>query len=384
MYFLRCAALLFLFSTLGIATQAQPAADLSMTSTARLLAGLQPTENTPSARSVMESDAWEAHRKANQAGTQKLRARLSAMNQWQAQNLSPYAAPNHALIYPFSGPDFINAYALFPNADTYVLFSFEEPGEMPQLERMSSAERTLMYRDLRAVINDLVHLDFFIAPDLRRQVGRSTLKGTLPVLLAMMGMLEMNVLRVQQINQWPEHTRAIRTSARLQDPRPPLRAVQIDFQNPAHSGKRVQSLLYFCLDISDAALPAYPEIIEWLRNFQSPAVLLKSASFLLRGKGFTQVRNTLLDRAAIIVQDDSGVPYHELLEAGLTVRLYGQYEAPVPVFNRRRQDDLATASKASSAKNLEPMPFPLGYNWRKEGKVFLMVARREPPSSTAP
>lgn len=34
--------------------------------------------------------------------------------------------------------------------------------------------------------------------------------------------------------------------------------------------------------------------------------------------------------------------------------------------------------------NFEPLPFPFGYNWRKEGKAFVMVARREPAVSSAP
>lgn len=390
MHFLRCAAAFLLLGTLCLTprtTQAQHTAELTTTATARLLAGLEPTEDTPSAHTVMKSDAWKEHRQANQAGIHKLRAHLSLMNQWQAQHLGPYAPENHTLIYPFSGPDFINAYTLFPNADTYVFFNLEEPGAMPQLERMSPAEHTLMFRDLRVALNDLVHLNFFITPNMKYQVGRSTLKGTLPVLLAMMGMLEMNVLRVQSVDLWPERTQAIRTSAtmtRTRQPRLPLRAVQIDFQNPAYAGQRVQSLFYFCLDISDAALPAYPEFIEWLRRFQSPAVLLKSASYLLHGKGFSQVRNALLDGAGIIVQDDTGVPYRQLLDAGLTVRLYGKYETPVQLVKQRRQDDLIKAFKASAAKTLEPLPFPFGYNWRKEGKAFVMVARREPHSSSAP
>ena len=46
----------------------------------------------------------------------------------------PYA--KGPVYYPFSGPDFVNAYALFPDRQTYVFFSLEEPGRAPKLGRL--------------------------------------------------------------------------------------------------------------------------------------------------------------------------------------------------------------------------------------------------------
>ena len=42
-------------------------------------------------------------------------------------------------------------------------------------------------------------------------------------------------------------------------------------------------------------------------------------------------------------------------------------------------DDLlidATADAFESAGNTDPVPFPFGYNWRKEGRSGVIVARR--------
>ncbi len=356
----------------------------TLTATARALAGLEPAKDVPSVYAITQSDAWKTHRRASEAGVQKLRARLAAMDAWQAKHLAPHATASRTLIYPFSGPDFVNAYALFPNADTYVLFSLEEPGEVPHLARMPAPERGLMFKELRLAMNDMVHLNFFITPNMKEQVRESSLKGTVPVLLTMMGMLEMNVLRVQAIDLWPERPGAQPGLPRGKQPKLPLRAVQIDFQNPAHKAASVQSLYYFSLDVSDAEIGAYPEFIEWLRAFQPPMVLLKSASYLLHGKHFNQVKRFILDRAALIVQDDTGVPYRALLDAGLAVQLHGQYEIPVELFKTRRQDDLAAAFKARPEADAKvPVPFPFGYNWRKEGKSFVMVAERKAQAAPA-
>ena len=352
---------------------------VTLTATARMLAGLPPADGAPQIASAAQADVWKNHRRYSEAGVKKLRARLAAMDQWQAAHLTTLAGGSRTLLYPFSGPDFINAYALFPNEDTYVLYSLEEPGSVPRLADLPAPQLGFMLRDLRTALNDMVHLNFFITPNMKEQVRESTLRGTVPVLLAMMGMLELNVQRVTPLDLWPERSAAISALPAGKRPKLPLRAVQIDFENPARTPGRVQSLMYFSLDVSDAALVHYPEFMPWLRDFQQPKVLLKSASYLLHNAWFRETRNLILERAALVVQDDTGVPFRALQKAGFKVDLYGRYETPVELFKERHQPDLAAAFDAGA--NPKPVPFPFGYNWRKGGKSFVIVARRDVPAN---
>jgi len=103
-------------------------------------------------------------------------------------------------------------------------------------------------------------------------------------------------------------------------------------------------------------------------------VLLKSASYLLHGGGFEQVRNFVLGRAAVVVQDDTGLPYRMLADGGWKIDLHGRYEQPVELFKKRYQDDLAAAFARADG---DKVPFPFGYNWRSNGNSFVIVARRE-------
>lgn len=352
----------------------------ALTGTARMLAGLQPSTPTTAQERITQTEAWKAHRRTSEAGIKKLRTRLAAMDGWQSSHLAPLAPESRTLIYPFSGPDFVNAYALFPNEDSYVLFSLEEPGAVPALDRLPEAELGDLLGDLRVALNDIVHLNFFITPNMKEQVRESSLKGTVPVLMAMMGMLELRVLRVESIDLWPERSAFIREQPKAKRPKLPMRAVQIDFTHPA-TPNRVQSLYYFSFDVSDSALVHYPEFLPWLRDYRQPTVLLKSASYLLHGHGFKQMREFVLDRSALLVQDDTGVPYRLLSPAGLAVDLYGRYETPVELFKTRHQDDLAAAFKMRA--RAETVPFPFGYNWRKGGKSFVIVARRDGNVTTA-
>jgi len=365
----------------------QPAADASriehtpaeLTAIARLLAGIDPQGGSAGLQAVASTDAWKTHRKASRYGDHQLQERLQRMDAWQHATLPP-AHPGSALLYPFSGPDFVNAFALFPDYKTYVFFSLEPPGEIPALGGMDERQLGVLFSDLRGALNDLVALNFFITPNMQENLHTDALQGTVPVLLAQMGLLGLSVHSVEAFDPWPTSAPGGATAgkpaeaantAKAGDPQLPLRAVRIEFED--HKKTR-RTLLYLSLDVSDGQLRYYPEFEPWLRSFKEPTVLLKSASYLLHGSNFRKVRGVVRERARLIVQDDTGMPYRLLLADGFTISLYGQYERPVKLFENRYQKDLDDAF--TSAGNTDPVPFPFGYNWRKEGRSGVIVARR--------
>ena len=153
----------------------------------------------------------------------------------------------------------------------------------------------------------------------------------------------------------------------------PAQGVRIAFTNPRT--RQHQEVLYLAIDVSDHELKYYPEFLPWMARYPQPAVLLKSASYLLHGSHFRQLRKAILADAAVIVQDDTGLPYKTVVDGGFAVTLFGQYEHPVKLFEGRYQSDLDAAyAKAGDTGHL---PFPFGYNWRKEGKSGLLLAVRD-------
>jgi hypothetical protein len=347
-----------------------------LTAIARLLAGIDPQGGSAGLQAVVGTDAWKAHRKASRYGDRQLQERLQRMDAWQHATLPP-AHPGGALIYPFSGPDFVNAFALFPDYKTYVFFSLEPPGEIPALAGMDDRQLGVLFSDLRGALNDLVALNFFITPNMQENLHTDALQGTVPVLLAQMGLLGLSVHSVEAFDPWPVSAAATSTAGKAADaakagqPQLPLRAVRIEFDDRT---KTRRTLLYLSLDVSDGQLRYFPEFEPWLRSFKEPTVLLKSASYLLHGSNFRKVRGVVRERARLIVQDDTGMPYRLLVADGFTISLYGQYERPVKLFENRYQKDLDDAF--ASAGNSDPVPFPFGYNWRKEGRSGVIVARR--------
>jgi len=201
-----------------------------------------------------------------------------------------------------------------------------------------------------------------------------------PVLLAMMGLLDLQVEEVSAFDPFPERNRIYaERKPGVARPALPAAGVRIVFTNPRTA--RRQTLEYLALDVSDHELRYYPEFLPWMKAYSQPTVLLKSASYLLHGDHFRKVRSELLADAAAIVQDDTGLPYALLKKAGFEISLYGQYEHPVKLFEGRYQADLEAAFARDS--DARPLPFPFGYNWRKEGKSGLLLARRPPAAGAA-
>jgi hypothetical protein len=373
-----CGSLAVALAALAGAHGAARAQALPLTATAQLLAGIDPGGTNPAIAQITASEAWQQHRKSARAGGRQLRNRLEAINRWQAAHV-PQQTQGRPLLYPFSGPDFINAYALFPAADTYVFFSLEPVGEVPDLASMDTQRQAELFGDLRTALNDLVALNFFITPNMKERLQTDALQGTVPVLLAMMGLLDLQVDKVEPYDPWPDRTALYTSAAGKAAPHPALleQGVRIAFTNP-HT-HRHQELVYLSMDVSDHALKYYPDFLPWLGTFPQPSVLLKSASYLLHGEHFRKLRKDILADASIIVQDDTGLPYKSVVDGGFTIRLFGQYERPVKLFEGRYQSDLDDAY--AKAGDTGKLPFPFGYNWRKEGKSGLLLAMRAPAAN---
>jgi hypothetical protein len=352
--------------TIAAAALAAPAPadapDARITSTARLLAGVETAY--PAHGRITALDAWQAHRGAMAPRWDRLqRERLGVIESWRNETLGRDAVACRTLLYPFSGPDFLNAYLLFPRCDTYVMFGLEAPGTVPPFETMSGDEAALFLNDMRVALTDFLARNYFITSRMAKQLQTPRLKGVAPLMLASMGLLGVEVGAVEPFDLGPGAEAARRAGRRAQ-------GLKITFSHP-QVGKP-QTLYYLSLDATDKALAANPEFLPFLAQFGASVTFLKSASYLLHGNEFAGTRRTLLEVTDLLVQDDTGIPYRLLRERGFEVRLFGRYAPPIKDFNYGYQPDLAAAYRANG--RVADLPFPFGYHWQ-DGRSGLILAR---------
>lgn len=341
------------------------------TATAQLLAGVVPAPGDPVVDRLAALDSSKEQRQWMQLQWSQVRGRLSAMENWRAHEVRLGEEAGKTLIYPFSGPDFLNAYGMAPNHARYVFFSLEKPGALPDLDAQNPAQFKQLLLDVRGALRDIFERNYFITDYMTKQLTTPRITGTVPVIATMMALMDLRILKIEPVDLFPELTRAYE-QATMYRPRKLLRGVRIDFVDRRHG--RPQQLYYFSLDASDKALEYYPEFVDWVGRNRPATVFLKSASYLLHDNQFSKTREMLLASADLLIQDDTGIPYRLLARGPWQVRLYGKYAKPIKTLSYGYQKDLEAAYQARPEPPI--LPFPFGYSWRTQ-KSGLLVATRE-------
>jgi hypothetical protein len=280
--------------------------------------------------------------------SQELNKKWQRMDERQLQHVRGWARGNPAVsrvsgtvYYMFSGPDFLYARTFFPNASTYILCGTEPVGSVPDINRMSRPEMSSDLANVRKALDTMLTTHYFITKDMRVDLTRGYIGGTLPLLYVF---LEKSGCFINAVNFSGT-------------------SVQIDFHSPAG---RAQTLYYFKTDLSNGG--GNGAFLAFCKRHGPGASLLKSASYLMHSDGFSTIRNFLLANSSLIIQDDSGIPYHDFDQRRWNVKLYGTYSGTIGLFSGNRQGDLAAAYQK---ENPSALGFAFGYAWQKEKGMLI-------------
>ena len=340
------------------------------TATAQILAGITPSAGDPNLDRLVRLEAFSEHQKWMEAHWAQARIRISAIESWRAQEVKIPGAHNKTLLYPFSGPDFLNAYALFPDHPLYIFFSLERPGSLPDLESVTPVEFGRLLHDVRSAFRDIFERNYFITDYMNKQLTTPWIRGTVPVMATMMVLMNLRIVRIEPIDLYPELTSSYE-AMEAKRPRRLMRGVRIDFSSA--NGEPLHQLYYFSVDAADKALEFYPGFLDWVAQHRPASALLKSASYLLHDNQFEKTRTMILSSADFVIQDDTGIPYRFLQQSPWQVRLYGRYHKPIKGLRYGYQSDLESAYKAKT--NMPELPFPFGYHWRGKQSGLLIANR---------
>jgi len=312
----------------ALSAQAAPTFD----DLAKFVAGLPVKDAELSAR---EKDASWANYSAelNKKWARMDERQLTHVRAWARGN-SEVSHVSGTVYYMFSGPDFLYARTFFPNASTYILCGTEPVGTVPDISKMPQNYIDADLENVRHSLDSMLTTHYFITKDMRVDLTRGTIAGTLPLLFVF---LEKSGCTVNNVS--------------FSGP-----SVQIDFHSP--SG-RSQTLYYFKTDISNGGGDG--SFLAFCKRHGPGASLLKSASYLMHTEGFSTIRNFLLANSTLIVQDDSGIPFRAYDQRRWNVKLYGVYDGVLPLFHEYYQPDLANAYQKSKPGDLG---FAFGYAWQ--------------------
>ncbi len=282
---------------------------------------------------------------------------FSKMRAWAAAEIAPRVGAPRVLYYLFGGPDFINAYALFPDAAVYVLGGLEPAGSMVAPEQLDQARLSAGLANLRK--STLVTLQFshFITKDMKVELEQTDFKGVLPILMSFIALGGGEI-----------------TGAQAFSPGGGIPGVALQFRKS--SAAPPQILYYVQADLSDDALKSNPALLAWMERLGPGVSYLKAASYLMHEPYFSRVREFLLGNSTAILQDDSGIPLRTFLTGNWRMLFYGAYTGTLDLFKKSHQPDLERAYRATAPLDL---PFGTGYKW-KPGESNLMLAIKQSPA----
>ena len=342
------------------ALPARAADSASIDDTARFLAGMPPSSDSP-LTPLTKDPAWQHHARSFDAAFAQLDQRqLSRIRAWAEANL---AAPKPTMFYMFSGPDFLYADAFYPHATTYVLSALEPPGSVPDLTRLPRGSVDTALYNIEHSLGTILSFSFFITKHMKVDLHVGQVSGTLPILYVFLVRSGKTIRDVTTISL--DESGMVHESADAG----PARGVRIAF-----SGKDgvEKTLYYFSTDLSNSGVRS-SGFLKFCATLAPGNSLIKSASYLLHSGNFSTVRNFILANSATVIQDDSGIPLAYYNSKNWRFFPFGHYAGPISEFPSRYQQ-----SYAELFRHAQPMDFGIGYRWRSHESNLLLAVRLRP------
>jgi hypothetical protein len=369
MYQLKKVAAIAAALFLAAVMPARSAETVTANDTARFLAGMPPSPDSPLTPLTRDS-AWQHHAKFFDAAFAQLEQRqLSKIRAWADANLS---APRPTMFYMFSGPDFLYADAFYSKATTYLLSALEPPGSVPDLTRLPRGGVGSALYDVERSMSSILSFSFFITKMMKTDLRAGQLNGTLPILYVFLARSGKTIREVSPVA--------------IDDKGAAYFAGESAGKNATHGVRIVfagtdgveRTLYYFSTDLSNAGVKA-SGFLKFCATLAPGNSLIKSASYLLHSGNFSTVRDFLLAQSATIIQDDSGIPLAYYGPKKWRFFPFGRYAGPIAEFPGRYQEQYAELFRRA-----QPMDFGIGYRWRSfESNLLLSVRIASDEAGTA-
>jgi hypothetical protein len=327
---------------------------------ARFLAGLPVRAESPVSE-LTRDEAWQQHAAQFEAAWKDLDSgQIGNIRAWSAKNLTE---PRPVLFYFFSGPDYLYANAFFPSATTYVLAGLEPVGRIPDVTHLPRKSVGPALRHLEASLGDILKRSYFITLDMDSKLRETELNGTLPILYVFLARAGKTIHDVSYVTLEDDGTAKKVVSTGKE------KAVRIDFSG---SDGRMQTLYYFNTNLANKGVRS-SSFLKFCSSLGTGDGFIKSASYLLHGDDFSDVRDFLLANSTSLLQDDTGVPVSFLKSDLWELKPFGTYTSPIGIFKHNYQSKLRGLYQDG---NPTPINFGIGYKGKLNQSNLLLAVRK--------
>lgn len=328
---------------------------------ANFIAGM-PVDSTSEFYPLTQTPEWKAYSAEEKTAWDKFKNVSNQATAWRNAEIPKAGEPFQTLFYPFGGPDYLFANIFFPKAKNYIMIGLENPGSVPQFNAADKKDLKKILALYKDAISDVIQLSFFRTNDMKVELKTKAIDGTAPLIMLFLVRSGKQIVDVQPM--------ALNAEGKLTycDQKAKHEAVELKFRNPGDTA--VHHIYYLSTNLADPALKENKPFYKFLENIDpSSYSYIKSATYLMHKSYFSIIRNTVLSKSTLILQDDSGIAYKFFKKDEWNITLYGTYEKPINLFKDFYEPDLFEAFKKSS----KPLNYRIGYNT----KSSLLLAQKK-------
>jgi hypothetical protein len=341
-----------------------PKIDLSYNDNAQFLAGIPGRPDGPY-KELEATPAWKQYSADLTAQWQKAdKDQFGLVDAFQKRELAPLKKGSF-VFYPFSGPDVLYMNRFFPDGKLFVMCGLEPVGFVRKPSDYSGEKLEKELKNWTMGLNSIFKRSFFVTSEMDQHFRGRVSSGLLPMIDLLLARSGYAIEGVQFGHLDPNGKFIVEEANSGQK----HMGVEVAF----HRGNEnvTRKLYYFSTDVA-GKFQEDPSFSKFILAQGTPDTLVKSASFLLHWKMCEAIRAQILATSNIILQDDTGVPYHYLQKKPWKTVLYGEYSHPDRPFTNEYQKDLAADFKDPA--KVRPLGFQLGYGaWRRPSSMMLAV-----------
>lgn len=339
---------------------------------ARYLAGL-PQLHKSKYKELEKESFWRTYAQKMEKSWYTLQdERLEQIIDWDTTFLDKYNTDSLPLIYPFSGPDFLHAYYLFPRSKTYVLMALEPLNDLPILENLNRDSRKVYFNSIENSLRDIFSKSYFITTHMGSDLQHEKVKGVLPLLYYFVARCG---LEIRQAEQMVLDTAGVPVKSNWISTGKKTRTIRLIVRDPKSETEK--TIYYVSCNLSNTGLNFNPEVMKFVRKMGPCNTFIKAASYMPHYSTFKTLRDQLISQSHFILQDDTGFPYKYFKNRKqYEVKLFGRYAQPVKDFGDYVfQKDLDSAYTKEGEK-VPQLDFHLGYHWGDKKQAIMVIRKK--------
>jgi hypothetical protein len=317
------------------------------------------------------------------------------MNEYRAQYLaqaSPYLAKirtadlPQTVVYPFGGGDLLSALTTYPDAKEITTLSLELAGDPRRIHSLVGESLRESLREVRDSLQGLLVQSDSTSENLQK-AQRGEIPGQIAFFLVALAIHGFEPTGLKYFQLQPDGAAHYLSAREIQvleqktaNPRH-RKWMQPDFSEAfansellfrrAGSSEQPRVHRHIGANLSDAAFGKNSPILRHLAAKGQVAAMTKAASYTLWNPRFTEIRDYLLDHAAIMISDSTGIPPDIALGHGFSLECFGRFEGSLLPASPEINEEFRALWKSQPYR---PLPFRYGY-WDVKANYHMLVIR---------